>query len=166
MHALQFSPQSPKKIDATLRGLVDYLGLDPGTAVQLKYSKPDAFEPEHDYCHFNVWCQLRQVGGTPQPGWVLAQDKQKSFAEAIFHAVWRHPDGRLIDVTPRKDKEKRLLFVPDLTRSIVLTSYDGKPAIHTFDNVRLLGNSLMTPLTEITVVMEGDFPQRQGLWPW
>lgn len=166
MHALQFRPQSPKKIDRTLTALIAYLGLSPENAVHLKYSRPLGFEPEQEYCHFNVWCQLRLEGGEAQPGWVLAQDKQKSFTEAIFHAVWRHPDGHLVDVTPRKDHEKRLLFVPDNTRSIVLTSHDGRPAIHTFDNVRVLGNSLMTPLTEITIVMEGDFPQRQGLWPW
>lgn len=89
-----------------------------------------------------------------------------SFAEAIFHTVWKAPDGRLVDVTPRMDLEKRLLFVPDRDRSIVLTEHEGRPAIHTFDNVRVLGNVLMTPLTEITVVMESDFTQRHGLWPW
>lgn len=163
---MQFRPESPKKIDRTLEGLIAYLGLDKSAAVHLKYTRPTAFQPEHDYCHFNVWLQCRYAGGQPQAGWVLAQDKQKSFAEAIFHTNWRSPEGQLVDVTPRKDQEKRLLFVPDLARSIVLTSHEGKPAIHTFDNVRVLGNSLMTPLTEITVAMEGDFPARHGLWPW
>lgn len=166
MSALQFRPQSPKKIDKTLERLIGYLGLDSSEAVHLKYTRPSAFAPEPDYCHFNVWLQARHAGGEPQPGWVLAQDKQKSFAEAIFHAVWRTPERKLVDVTPRKDHEKRVLFVPDRTRSIVLTSFKGTPAIHTFDNVRVLGDSFMTPLTEVTVVMEGDFPQRQGLWPW
>lgn len=166
MHALQFKPQSPKKFDKTLEALASYLSLKSAEAVHLKFSRPSTFSPEPEYCHFNVWCQIRIEGGEPQPGWVFAQDKYKGFAEAIFHTVWRTPDGRLIDVTPRKDLEKRLLFVPDAQRAIVLTSHDGRPAIHTFDNVRLLGTSLMTPLTEITVVMEGDFPQRQGLWPW
>ena len=166
MHALQFNPQSPKKFNKALLALVEYLGLEAKSAVHLKYTRPTGFEPEHDYCHFNVWCQLRHAGGEPQQGWVLAQDKQKSFAEAIFHAVWKHPDGRLLDMTPRKDNEKRLLFVPDSVRSIALASHEGSPAIHTYDNVRMLGNSFMTPLTEITVVMQGDFPQRQGLWPW
>lgn len=146
VHALQFNPQSPKKIDRALLSLIGYLGLNPDEAVHLKCSRPEGFEPEHDYCHFNVWCQMRREGGEAQLGWVLVQDKRKSFAEAIFHAVWRHPDGRLLDVTPRRDNEKRLLFIPDYLRSIVLTSHEGRPAIHTFDNVRVLGNSLMTPL--------------------
>ncbi len=162
VHVPKFNPQSPKKIDKTLQALIEYLGVEAKNAIHLKYFRPEGFEPEYDYCHFNVWCQLRRLGGEPQPGWVLAQDKQKSFAEAIFHAVWRNPDGRLLDVTPRRDNEKRLLFVPDNARSIVLTSYEGMPAIHTYDNVRILGNSLMTPLTEITVVMQATFHSGRG----
>jgi hypothetical protein len=166
VYASRFNPQSPKRIDKSLQALVEYLGLDAKSAVHLKYSRPEGFEPAYDCCHFNVWCQLRQLGGKPQPGWILAQDKQKAFSEAIFHAVWSSPYGRLFDVTPRRDNEKRLLFVPDNTRAIVLTAHEGQPAIHTYDNVRLLNDSLVTPLTEITVVMQGDFPQRHGLWPW
>lgn len=166
VHSLQLNPKSPTTIDSALAVLISYLGLTVDSAVHLKYSRPLGFEPEIDYCHFNVWYQLREGGGKPQPGWILAQDRPQSFSEAIFHSVWQHPEGRLVDVTPRKDNEKRLLFVPDNTRSITLASHDGKPAIHTFDNVRFLGNSLITPLTKITAVMEGNFPERHGLWPW
>lgn len=163
---LKLSPKSPKKIDSTITALVQYLGLEEDKALRLKFTRPSAFVPEPDYCHFNVWLQIRSAGGAAQPGWILAQDKQNSFAEAIFHAVWRNQTGSLVDVTPRRDMEKRVVFVPDHGRSIVLTSHENRPAIHTFDNVRILNGSLMTPLTEITVVMEGDFPVRQGLWPW
>lgn len=166
MQPLRFRPQSPKKIDKTVGSIIEYLQLDASEAVHLKFTKPTAFEPEPEFCHFNVWLQAKSAGGRPQPGWVLAQDKQKSFAEAIFHSVWLTPDSKLIDVTPRKDQEKRLLFVPDLKRSITLTSHEGQPAIHTFDNVRVLRGSLMTPLTEVTIVMQSDFPRRHGLWPW
>ncbi len=162
----QLRPQSPKKIDRTIHSLVDYLGLNVNDAVHLKFSRPTAFVPEPDYCHFNVWLQTRHSEGKPLSGWIFAQDKQQCFAEAIFHSVWESPDGRLIDVTPRKDQEKRILFVPDPTRSITLTSYKGRPALHTFDNVRVHHNSLITQLTEITLVVEGDFLERQGLWPW
>lgn len=166
MSAIQFRPQSPKKIDRTIRGLVDYLGLNVSEAFHLKFTRPTAFVPESGYCHFNVWLQTRHAGGEPQPGWILVQDKQQSFTEAIFHTVWRTPDGKLLDVTPRADLEKRILFQPDPKRSIILTSYKGGPAIHTFDNIKILGNALIAPLTEITIAIEGDFLQRQGLWPW
>lgn len=166
MQPLRFSPQSPKKIDKTVGSIIEYLGLNASEAVHLKFTRPTAFEPEPDFCHFNVWLQAKNAGGHPQPGWVLSQDKSQSFAEAIFHTVWLAPDGRLVDVTPRKDKEKRVFFVPDRNRSIILTSHENRPAIHTFENVRVLRNSLMTPLTEVTIIMESDFPQRHGLWPW
>lgn len=166
MQPIRFSPQSPKKIDKTVGSIIAYLALGAAEAVHLKFTKPTTFEPEPDFCHFNAWLQAKSFGGKPQSGWVLAQDKQKSFAEAIFHTVWLSPDNKLVDVTPRKDSEKRLLFVPDRSRSIVLASHEGRPAIHTYDNVRLLSGALMTPLTEVTIVMESDFPQRHGLWPW
>ncbi len=166
MHVTQLRLQSPKKIDRTIHGLVDYLGLNVSEAVHLKFSRPTAFVPEPDFCHFNVWLQTRHAGGKPQSGWILAQDKLQAFAEAIFHTVWRSPDGKLLDVTPRTDQEKRVLFVPDPTRSITLATHKGRPAIHTFDNVRVRGNLITTQLTKITIVIEGDFLQRQGLWPW
>lgn len=62
--------------------------------------------------------------------------------------------------------KRDLPFASDPRQTIVLTSYDGNPGIHTFDNVRILGSDLIAPLTKITVVMEDDFPQRQGLWLW
>ena len=166
LQQLQFQSKSPDKVDKQLERILEYLRLDKGDAIRLKYSKPSAFVPEPDYCHFNVWCQIRSAGGDAQPGWVLAQDKQRGFAEAFFHSVWVAPDGKLIDVTPRKDLEKRLLFVKDPSRSITLTSDQGRPAINTFNNVRLFGQKLVSELKEITIIMEGDFPVRQGLWPW
>lgn len=166
MQHLRFQSKSPNKVDKQLEQIIDYLQLNKADAVQLKYSKPVNFVPEPDYCHFNVWCQIRSTGGKAQPGWVLAQDKHKGFSEAFFHSVWKSPDGQLLDVTPRKDLEKRLLFVKDTSRSITLTSDQGRPAIHTFDNIRLLNNRLISELREITIIMEGDFPIRHGLWPW
>lgn len=166
MSTLQFRPQSPKKIDKTIHAIVDYLGLSVTEAVHLKFSRPTKFKPELDFCHFNVWLQTIHAGGQPQSGWILAQDKPQGFAEAIFHTVWQAPDGQFRDVTPRKDSEKRVLFVPDPTRTITLTSHEDLPAINSFDNVRTLGDMLITPLTEIKIVIEGDFLQQQGLWPW
>lgn len=166
LNTLPLKPQSPRKVDAHLGCLLEYLGLAKESVVLLKYCRPLSFVPETENCHLNVWCQAREHGGQPQHGWVLAQDKSKMFSEAIFHTVWRSPDGKLVDVTPRVDSEKRLLFVPDLHRAIELSSYEGLPAINTFDNVRVLGDHFLTPLTEIKVVMQSDFAQRQGLWPW
>ena len=36
--------------------------------------------------------------------------------EGIFHAVWLKPDGQLLDITPTRDDEKQILFLPDSVR--------------------------------------------------
>jgi hypothetical protein len=157
---------SPRKVDAHLRALLHHLGLQDSAPVLLKYTRPTSFVPEQANCHLNTWCQLRAHGGDAVHGWVLAQDKAQMFSEAIFHTVWRSAEGKLVDVTPRPDAEKRVMFVPDPSRAIVLTDDEGRPAIDTYNNVRLSGANLVTPVQPIRVVMQSSFAERQGLWPW
>lgn len=166
MHGLALRPMSPRKVDAHLRALLRYLGVDENDVILLKYTRPTSFDPEPQNCHLNTWCQLRAHGGNAIHGWLLAQDKPHMFSEAIFHTVWRSPDGRLVDVTPRTDAEKRLMFVPDRNRGIELASYEGRPAINTYNNVRMQGANVVTPLQPIQAVMQSSFAERQGLWPW
>lgn len=166
MKEILLRPMSPRKVDAHLRGLLSYLGLKETDTLLLKYTKPRSFEPEPLNCHLNTWCQFRAEGGRPAHGWVLAQDKGQLFSEAIFHTVWESPAGKLVDTTPRLDAEKRLLFVRDRDRTVELTSYEGRPALNTYDSVRMQGVSLVTPLRSIQVVMQSSFAERQGLWPW
>ena len=37
--------------------------------------------------------------------------------EAEFHAVWKSPEGKLVEVTPKPHREVRILFVPDPRRT-------------------------------------------------
>ena len=160
------NPMSPKKIDKKLKELLGYLDLNPDSAQHLKFTRPASFIPEADQCHFNVWCQIREEGGKAQPGWMLAQDKRADFAEAIFHSVWRTRHGRLLDVTPRKDDEKRILFVPDNSRAIALMRHEGRPAIRTFQNAKMHYGAIVQPPEDFVAVIGSDFPERMGLWPW
>lgn len=156
---------SPRKINDALRALVEYLGLAPATAVLLKYSRPTAFTPAMSMCHFNVWVQTIHNGGNVQPGWLLWEDPRIGFCEAEFHAVWVSPEGRLVDVTPRRDQEKRVMFVPDPTRTIRLTDIAGRPGIHTFENVQVLAGGLKNPLRPLTAAIEDvSFLHANGLW--
>jgi hypothetical protein len=41
------------------------------------------------------------------------REQASAFVEGTFHAVWRRPDGDLIDVTPRTDGLAATLFLPD-----------------------------------------------------
>lgn len=59
----------------------------------------------------NVARIAAKCGGSTQHGWRMRQDAY--FAEGAFCAVWRRPDGSLIDVTPRADNSTLILFLPD-----------------------------------------------------
>ncbi len=63
-------------------------------------------------CFDNVDAIVRQFGGSTQHGWSM-RERPSVFVEAEFHAVWRRPDGALIDVTPRTDGAAGILFLPD-----------------------------------------------------
>ena len=65
-------------------------------------------------CFENVTRVVTQLGGRVQHGWTMRQESY--FAEGAFYAVWRSPDGSLIDVTPGADKQTQILFLPDSKR--------------------------------------------------
>ena len=63
------------------------------------------------HCHPNVERHARQKGGTQVFGWTIWQSQ--ILFDAEFHCNWMSADGDLIDITPKADKEKRILFLPD-----------------------------------------------------
>jgi hypothetical protein len=62
-------------------------------------------------CHMNVLHSVREHGGERVNGWMIWECAM--FAEAEFHCVWRSTTGELIDITPRRDGEATVLFLPD-----------------------------------------------------
>lgn len=150
---------APHTVTARVRVLICYLRLRESDVVLLKYEAPRDFVPEPQNCHFNVWVQWDKAGGEPQHGWLLAEDAVQDFAEAQFHTVWRSPDGRLLDITPRADAEEHVMFVPDAGRSIQLNDHDGRIAIITYDNVRIYRGRVITELEQIRL-----FPQSQLIY--
>ena len=58
---------------------------------------------------------IRTHGGTSVIGWTL-WEMPTLFIEAEFHAVWRAPDGRLLDISPKPEPTQRILFLPDPTK--------------------------------------------------
>jgi hypothetical protein len=55
--------------------------------------------------------RVREHGGKRINGWMIWE--ADDFDEAEFHCVWQNPDGQLVDVTPRVDREERILFLAD-----------------------------------------------------
>lgn len=151
---MRFNPISPKKVNRAVKNIIQYLDLNENDVVLLKYSHPNEFSPEIHNCFFNTWVKMNYSGGGRQHGWMIAQDSTKEFIEAQFHAVWINPEGVLIDVTPRPDGEKRVMFVPDHSREIVLSQKNGQPAILSYDNFRVVNGRALADLERIKVVMQ------------
>ena len=63
-------------------------------------------------CYGNVDKHIEKNGGRTQYGWIIWEDP-KTFLEAEFHVVWANDKEEYFDVTPKKDGEKRILFLPD-----------------------------------------------------
>ena len=76
-------------------------------------------EPGHDvkfnYCLTDVPLFIKKNGGKTQFGWIIWENPQV-FLEAEFHACWVNPGNKMIDITPKRDNEKRILFLPDSQR--------------------------------------------------
>jgi hypothetical protein len=65
-----------------------------------------------DCSYENVRAMVRQRGGSIQPGWRL-REQATAYVEGALHAVWRGPDGSLVDITPRTDGETHIIFLSD-----------------------------------------------------
>lgn len=74
-------------------------------------------------CFANVQEHIKENGGSIQLGWVI-WETPGIMLEGMFHAVWRSPEGKLVDVTPQMDGERQLLFLPDSAATIHKESGD------------------------------------------
>lgn len=64
------------------------------------------------HCFENSETQAARQGGAAAYGWAIWRWPGRYF-EAEHHAVWRRPDGGLVDVTPQTGEPPRILFLPD-----------------------------------------------------
>lgn len=100
--------------------------------------------PEHVACH----------GGKQLTGWAIWEGTH--IIEAEFHAVWRNPEGRIVDLTPRPPELAlaNILFLEDLGREYTGRQIDNirKPLVDSFNVKRLI--KLMERRFEI--LNEGD----------
>jgi hypothetical protein len=88
---------------------------------------------KQDDCFENVRLWVEKKGGRIQYGWTIWENPQ-ILVEGEFHAVWETPEGRLLDITPKRDGEAKILFLPDSKKI-----WTEEPV----DNIRL-------PLTDAT----------------
>lgn len=73
-------------------------------------------------CYWNVADVVQNNGGQIVAGWLLSWRPQL-YGVAMHHAIWRHPDGRLIDVTEPYPSNKGIghsVFVMDERHEVTL----------------------------------------------
>lgn len=85
-------------------------GVVPGGTPVLVPVRP-ASGAELNRCHVNVADHVLAHGGEAVFGWIIWQSEVLLHAEA--HCNWRSPQGELIDITPKADREGQVLFLPD-----------------------------------------------------
>jgi hypothetical protein len=92
-------------------------------------------------CFENVQKRVNTEGGDSLFGWQFWEHPY--MIEAEFHAVWRKPDGSLVDITPKDDREiHRILFVEDKVRKYSATQTDNV-------RINITGNGLIDDLIEV-----------------
>ncbi|MBN1930287.1 MAG: hypothetical protein JW786_01595 [Desulfobacterales bacterium] len=74
-----------------------------------------------NYCLTDVPLFVKSHRGKTQFGWIIWECPHLYF-EAEFHACWVNPENKLVDITPKPDNEKHILFLPDSKRV-----YEHKP---------------------------------------
>ncbi|WP_019529481.1 hypothetical protein [Dasania marina] len=153
---------TPKKIDIDIQALIEDLGLDDASVQILKLRRQAEFEAVEKYCNINCIKKQELDGGSVQFGWVIWQDKAARFTEAEFHAVWVDENGQFHDITPRIDKEKRIMFVPDNTRKQELIKDTKGVRTRSYTNHKMQNGVIVKPSTDWEAYMEPDKLARIG----
>lgn len=122
---------TPKKIDHDIARLITQLNSTEQPVFVIHRPEQHAQVNE---CFPAVEKMVSINQGAMCLGWQIW--KTSLLVEAEFHAVWRSPQGELIDITPKPIKLQNILFLP-MPHAI----YDGAQV----DNVRLniTGNNIV-----------------------
>lgn len=148
MDEIKLRLTTPKRLTPNVRRLIDTMRLTADGAVWLKLYRPRDFVSEPAECHINILIQQKFRRGALVSGWTIWQDFENEFVEAQFHSVWRDPQGNLRDITPRQDREQKVLFVPDESRHFKLTHVGDAPALLVYETVRMHRGSLLNGPSE------------------
>ncbi|MDP2628771.1 MAG: SEC-C metal-binding domain-containing protein [Nanoarchaeota archaeon] len=98
---------------------------------------------EFQECFSNVEDYIKKFGGKMQIGWTIWEIPKK-FMEAEFHAIWVREDGAYMDISPKPDGEKKILFLKDSENK-----FKGKPV----NNIR---KALVDTIEIRAIIVRGD----------
>jgi len=149
-------PVTPAEVSTDLHELISQLAPDS----EVVYVEVVPLEGALiDHCFQLVDKYVEMHGGQVVVGWSL-WELPTLFLEAEFHCVWRNPEGRLLDISPKKSVTAKILFLKDGLRI-----YDGRQV----NNVRrvlhpdpMLLKYLETFDTEFDLLNRGDLVGQHG----
>jgi hypothetical protein len=104
-----FSTTTPRGITADVRQLCKHIGFESQPIFIQVQTRHDA---ESGECFAATTKQVSEFGGSCVYGWLI-WEWPGILIEAEFHAVWKKPDGELIDVARKDERESVVLFLPD-----------------------------------------------------
>lgn len=116
----QFINLLPDKTNENIKKLVSKLGIE--IEPMILDIIPDA-DAEYGSCFVNVLNKVREEKGEIIYGWQFCE--YPYMIEAEFHAVWKSPNGQLIDITPSISNENQILFIIDKSRVFQGESIDN-----------------------------------------
>jgi len=132
----------PQRIDRRVKYLLSKLSsIHPPVYIPVS---PELYARVND-CFVAMRQKVDRDGGTIVCGWQIWQTPL--ITEAEYHAVWRSPEGILLDITPKMVHVKNILFVEDDT-----IEYDGSQV----DNIRI-NNTSNTLVDDLISVNEALF---------
>lgn len=113
MNMVQVKPTTPKKVSRKIKAFLRTLGIT-NQPIYLPFSNWSDKYKTH-YCLSNCEAENVKNGYEIIYGWILWEDRKKSFIEGEFHSVLE-VNGKLVDITPRLDGEEKILFAIDPKR--------------------------------------------------
>lgn len=101
---------TPGAINPEIIGLREALNADSPVFVPVR----DDPHGMYAFCNHGVLEKIEADGGAIRFGWNI-WEYPGVYLTAEFHAVWIDPTGNLVDITPKPDRETRIVFVSDPT---------------------------------------------------
>ncbi len=144
---LTLKPRAPKKVNGSVKKLIAELGLKHPMAKFLSYTHRSA-SYRAAYCFNNCEEENKNNNCEVVYGWVIWEDRKKSFVEAEFHAVIKEK-GKLLDISPRQDGEKIILFIADKTR---LCGRKSPTTWASWSNLKMVSGMVIEEVHELEVI--------------
>jgi len=152
---VSINPKTPKKINSNIKALLSELGVANSKAEYLRFINRSN-EYRNAYCFNNCEDEKNKIRCQVIYGWTLWEDRKKGFFEAEFHAVIKE-NGVLIDITPRRRNEDKILFVSDSTRN---SGRKTDNVWYSWSNLKMVNGRVVEQSEELEMIeLDNDYSE-------